>query len=54
MTTHPTVKELDEVITPFMQKHLTPGENASVQELRSDHPDLPNAGKALDGRGHGS
>jgi MerR family transcriptional regulator, thiopeptide resistance regulator len=47
MTTHPTVKVLNEVITPFMQKHLTPGENARVQELRSDHPDLPNTGKAL-------
>jgi len=47
VTTQPTVKELDEVLTPFMQKHLTPGENASVQELRSTHPNLPNAGKAL-------
>jgi DNA-binding transcriptional MerR regulator len=47
MTTQPTVKELNEVITPFMQKHLTPGENASVQELRTDHPDLPSTGKAM-------
>ena len=47
MTTHPTVKEVGEAINPFMQKHLTPGENANVRELRSDYPDLPNTGKAL-------
>src|SRR5580698_6869556 len=47
MTTQPTVKELNDVLTPFMLKHLTPGENANVQELRSGHPDLPNTGKAL-------
>jgi len=46
MTTHPTAKEL-EVIAPVIQKHFTPGDNASFQEWRSGHPDLLNTGKAL-------
>jgi DNA-binding transcriptional MerR regulator len=47
MTTHPTAKEVGEAIAPFMQKHLTPGEDASLREWHSGHPDLPNIGKAL-------
>jgi DNA-binding transcriptional MerR regulator len=45
--THPTAKELKKVITPFMQKHLTPGEGASIKEWNSGHPDLLNTGKDL-------
>src|SRR5580704_1051297 len=44
MTTHPTPKEVGEAINPFMQKHLAPGEDASLREWHSGHPDLPNAG----------
>jgi DNA-binding transcriptional MerR regulator len=47
MTTHPTVKELNEIVTPFMQKHLTPGEDTSIKEWNSGHPDLLNTGKGL-------
>jgi DNA-binding transcriptional MerR regulator len=47
MTTHPTAKELNEIVTPFMQKHLTPGEDASIKEWNSGHPDLLNTGKEL-------
>jgi MerR family transcriptional regulator, thiopeptide resistance regulator len=45
--THPTAKEFNKVITPFMQKHLTPGENASIKEWHSNHPQLMNTGKDL-------
>ena len=27
MTTHPTVKDLNEVMNPFKQKHFTPGDD---------------------------
>ena len=47
MTTQPTVKELNDVLNPFMQKHLTPEDNASLREWSSGHPDLPNTSKAL-------
>ncbi len=47
MTTHPTAMELGEIIAPFKHKHLTPGDEASLREWGSGHPDLPNAGKAL-------
>jgi DNA-binding transcriptional MerR regulator len=47
MTTHPTAKELNEIVTPFMQKHLTPGESASLKEWHSGHQDLLNTGKDL-------
>jgi DNA-binding transcriptional MerR regulator len=47
MTTHPTAKELNEVMTPFNKKHLTPGDNVSLQEWHSGHPDLLKTGKAL-------
>src|SRR5882724_10005217 len=47
MTTHPTAKDLKEVINPFKQKHLTPGDGASIQEWSSSHPDLANTGKEL-------
>jgi len=47
MTPHPTPKELDEVLTPFMQKHLTQEDDASLREWRSGRPDLPTTGKAL-------
>jgi DNA-binding transcriptional MerR regulator len=47
MTTYPTAKELKEVITPFKHKHLTPGDDASLQEWHSGHPDLMNTGKEL-------
>jgi DNA-binding transcriptional MerR regulator len=47
MTTHPTAKELNEVITPFTKKHLKPEDDVSLQEWHSGHPDLLNTGKAL-------
>jgi DNA-binding transcriptional MerR regulator len=47
MTTHPTLKELHEVVNPIIQKHLPPGDNASLQEWYSGHQDLLNTGKAL-------
>ncbi len=47
MTTHPTAKELNEVIAPFKQKHLAPGDVASIREWHADHPDLQNTGKDL-------
>jgi DNA-binding transcriptional MerR regulator len=47
MTTHPTAKELNEVMIPFNQKYLTPGEDTSLRDWHSDHPDLLKTGKAL-------
>jgi DNA-binding transcriptional MerR regulator len=47
MTTRPTPEELNEVMTPFNQKHLTPGEDARLQEWYSGHQELLNNGKAL-------
>jgi hypothetical protein len=47
MTTHPTAKELNKIIVPFMQKHLTPEENASIRQWNAGHPNLMNTGKAL-------
>ena len=31
MTTHPTLKELNEIMTPFNQKHLTPEEKPALR-----------------------
>jgi len=45
--THPTQKELNKIVVPFMEKHLTPEENASIKQWNVDHPDLMNAGKDL-------
>lgn len=47
MTTHSTAKELNEIVTPFMQKHLTPGESAGIKEWNAGHQDLVNTGKEL-------
>jgi DNA-binding transcriptional MerR regulator len=47
MTKHPTVKELNEVVKPIIQKLLPPEDNASLQEWKSGHQDLMNTGKAL-------
>ena len=47
MTKQTTAEELREIIAPFKQKHLTPGEGASVKEWRSSHPDIVNTGKEL-------
>jgi DNA-binding transcriptional MerR regulator len=47
MTRHPTAKELNEVMTPFNQKHLTPEENASLKAWGFGHPDINETGKAL-------
>jgi DNA-binding transcriptional MerR regulator len=47
MTTHPTLKELNEVMTPFNQKHLTPEDKASLKEWGFVHPEIANTGKAL-------
>jgi DNA-binding transcriptional MerR regulator len=47
MTTHPTAKGLNETMKPFLQKHLTPEENASIKEWNSAHPDVLNTGKEL-------
>ena len=47
MTTQPTVKELNEVMNPFKQKHLTPGDSASLREWGHDHQDLINTGNDL-------
>ena len=47
MTTHPTLKDLHEVANPIVQKHLLPGDSASLQEWKSGRPDLLKTGKAL-------
>jgi DNA-binding transcriptional MerR regulator len=47
MTTHPTAKELKKVITPFKQKHLTPGDSASLQEWSAGQKDLVDTGKGM-------
>jgi DNA-binding transcriptional MerR regulator len=47
MTTHPTHEELNKTMTPFLQKHLSPVEEASIKELFSVRPDLLNTGKEL-------
>jgi DNA-binding transcriptional MerR regulator len=47
MATHPTAKELNEAVTPFIKKHLTPEEHANVKDWNSGHPDLLNTGKNL-------
>ena len=47
MTTHPTLKELNEVVNPIIQKHLPPGDKASLKEWYSGHQELLNTGKAL-------
>ena len=47
MTTHPTAEELKEVITPFKQRHLTPGEEASLQEWSAGQKDFLDTGKGM-------
>jgi DNA-binding transcriptional MerR regulator len=47
MTTHPTAKDFNEVMTPFKHKHLTPGDDASLQEWLSGQTDARNTGKDL-------
>jgi DNA-binding transcriptional MerR regulator len=47
MATQPTLKELNEVVRPIIQKHLPPGDTASLPEWQSGHQDLLNTGKAL-------
>jgi DNA-binding transcriptional MerR regulator len=47
MTTNPTTKDLNEVMAPFNKRHITPEENASLQEWHAGQPDLLNTGKAL-------
>jgi DNA-binding transcriptional MerR regulator len=47
MTTHPTPKELGEVMTPFKQRHFTPEDDASLREFYAGRLDLANTGKAL-------
>ncbi len=47
MTTHPFAEELNAVMTPFKQKHLTLGDVASLQEWSLGHAALQNTGKAL-------
>ncbi len=47
MTKHPTPKELNEVMTPFNEKHLAPEDRASLKEWGSGHPDVAHRGKAL-------
>jgi MerR family transcriptional regulator, thiopeptide resistance regulator len=45
--TQPTIKELNEVINPIIQKYITPSEDDGFREWTSGHPDLLNTGKAL-------
>lgn len=47
MTSHPTAKELNEILTPFKQKHFTPEDSASIQEWSAGHTDLVDAGKGM-------
>lgn len=47
MTKHPTAKELNAVISPLKQKHLTPEDNASLREWHDGHSDLLDTGKTL-------
>ncbi len=47
MTNHPTHKELKEAMTPFSQRHLTPQDDASLQEWHAGHSDLLTSGKLL-------
>ena len=47
MTTHPTVKELNDVMNPFKQRHFTAQDDASLREWGSGHQDLGKTGKAL-------
>jgi DNA-binding transcriptional MerR regulator len=47
MTKHSTARELNEAFAPFSQKHLTPQDDASLQEWHAGHPDLLNSGKVL-------
>jgi hypothetical protein len=47
MTKQTTAEELKEIVAPFKQKHLTPGEDAGVQQWKSGHPDIVNTAKEL-------
>jgi len=47
MTTHSTAKELHEVLTPFIQKHLIPEDRGRLQEWGADHQDISNTGKEI-------
>ena len=47
MTTHTTPEKLGEALSPFRQKHLTPGDDASLVEWFSDQADIKSTGKAL-------
>jgi MerR family transcriptional regulator, thiopeptide resistance regulator len=47
MTKQATFKELNKIIVPFMQKHLTPEEGVRIREWNAGHPELMNTGKDL-------
>jgi DNA-binding transcriptional MerR regulator len=47
MTRQPTAEELNKTMTPFLQKHLSPVEEASIKDLFSGQPELLNTGKEL-------
>jgi DNA-binding transcriptional MerR regulator len=47
MTTRPTAEDLNEAMTPFNRKHLTPEDRARLHEWHAGHPDLFNTGKEL-------
>jgi len=47
MTKQSTAEELKEIFAPFRQKHLTPGEVATIKEWHSGHQDFVNTGKDL-------
>jgi DNA-binding transcriptional MerR regulator len=45
--THPTAKELSEVITPFLQNHITLEDKDNLREWAAGRPDIPNTVKSL-------
>jgi DNA-binding transcriptional MerR regulator len=40
VNTHPTPKDLNEVMTPFLQKHITPEDTADLRQWASGLPDI--------------
>jgi DNA-binding transcriptional MerR regulator len=47
MTKRSTANELNEALAPFSQKHLTPQDDASLQEWRAGQSELLDRGKVL-------
>jgi DNA-binding transcriptional MerR regulator len=47
MTRHATAKDLNEIVAPYLEKRLSPEENASIKQWNAAHPEIIDTGKDL-------